>query len=932
MSKHFLKSIFILLLFSVTTFTVIAQADELMIVEYVDWSSGSGFGIKLFNPTNTAINLSSYTLEVYNNGNTSPNGNYSLSGTINPLGTLITGNTPFCGTDCNGTCNLTNSSSGVNGNDVVVIRKNGNIVDMVGLLGYDPGNSGWKVNNTTNALKWNTITRNSTNCTRYTSTTGSGANSWPNSSSTNVTGWSVSSVSCLSQGFTLNISSTTPKILIPSKDTVVCKGTSINFTADGSYIWKRRNGGGETVLNNSATSLSITFNQAGQDTILVQAENCGVVTSDTVIVTVGAPFTFSLGADTSICGNINHTLQPTVNGATYLWQDNSIQNSYTATTTGWFWAKATRDNCTYTDSINISTKTANTFNLGADTSLCQGDSLVLTYSCVGCSYLWNTAATANSITIKQNGTYWLHTDDGTCLAADTIVVSFVAPPTFSLGADTTICEGDSLILGYTCTGCTYLWNTNETSSSITTKQSGIHWLKAGGGTCQYTDSINIGVTPIVPINLGADTVLCVGDSIQLSHTCIGCTYLWSTNETTNTTTVKQADTYWLHTTNGNCKIADTILITFNALPVLDLGKDSMTCVGDSITLSAPSGYTTIWNDNSTSSTRSIKSTGKYWVQITDGAGCKNADTINLAFNPKPIFNLGIDSTICPNGSITLKTPFAAAQKIWSTGEITDSITTSTSGIYWARITQNSCSYTDSIEIKTSAPYTKKLKDTSICNGQTVILEALTLGATYLWDDATTQSNVVVSKQGKYKVNLQIGYCKYTDSAFVTLLQAPKKPTLRDTTVCESAINVFLDGTTSNADTYLWNNGITTPKLQVDSGGRYIVIAKNKCGFVADTATITVELCAPPFIPNVFTPNRDGLNDFFSIDFSSVTKFEIEIYNRWGERLFQSNDPAFRWDGNFKGEPVPSGAYFYVLTSTLGIGKTFNSKGSLTLFR
>lgn len=908
----------------------VSQTDDLMIVEYVDWNPGSGFGVKIYNPTGSTINLSSYTLDVYNNGATSPNGSYTLSGSLAAGASIIVGNTPYCNTNCAATCNLVNSNAGVNGNDAIALRKSGAYIDMVGLVGYDPGSQGWKVDNTSNALLWHKIVRNSNNCTRYTSTSGSGANSWPNSSSVNVTGWTVSGYSCIASGFSLSGSGGVPKINVPSTDTVVCNGTSINFTANAAYKWYRKNNNGTATLNNSASALSISFNQSGTDTVIIEGNSCGVASYDTLVVKVGAPFSFTFGADSTYCGQINALLNPAISNATYVWQDNSTAATYQPTVAGTYWAKATRDNCTAADTIVIGLQNAVVPKLGADTAICAGDSISKSFTCTGCSYLWSTNQSTPAITIKQAGSYWLEVTDGNCKTRDTVVITIKQGPAVALGNDTAVCAGDSLLKTYNCTSCKYLWNTGDTTASIYMKQAGSYWLRADNG-CVNSDTITLSINQLPLVSLGADTSFCAGDSISKSYTCVGCSYLWSTTETTPNITIKQAGNYWLQVNNG-CKNSDTVTVTVKQPPMVSLGTDTSVCAGDSIIKSfSCAGCTYNWSTTDTVPSISIKQSGVYWLKVTN-AGCSAFDTIIVASKPSPVFSLGSDTSICSSGgSYTLKTPLNGAAKQWSTGAASDSLVVTTAGVYWARLTANGCSYIDSVIIRTAITHPRKLKDTSVCSGQSALLDATITGATYLWDDNSTQATRVVSAKGKYKVVFMLNGCAFADSAMLNLDSLPAKPVLNDITVCEDAV-LTIDGTTKGATSYIWNTGETTPLISPDSGGIYVVAAINKCGAVLDTMLLTVEDCNPPYIPNVFTPNGDSLNDGFYIDYKNVNSFKIEIYSRWGERVFESNSPSFIWRGDYNGQLVPSGVYFYIISSQSGIGRTNNTSGTITLIR
>ena len=202
------KAGFFSLLFLLLTFNSKAQLDDLIIVEFVDWDGGSGVAIKVCNPTNASINLSNYWFRQFQNGATTPSGSqapFQLSGTLLAGDCII-----ISDNDYNNTCSPPPNSiimipQGVNRDDAVAItfgNNNTNWVDMINAVGWNGTPTIQGINNATFERK---IVRNSTNCYRYTNTTGSGPNSWPTNSSTNVTTWSVSSkanstAQCLSTG------------------------------------------------------------------------------------------------------------------------------------------------------------------------------------------------------------------------------------------------------------------------------------------------------------------------------------------------------------------------------------------------------------------------------------------------------------------------------------------------------------------------------------------------------------------------------------------------------------------------------------------------------------------------------------------------------------------------------------------------------------
>ena len=197
-----------------------AQLNELMMVEYVDWTTGSGMAIKIHNPTGEAIDLSTYTLNIHNNGSIAPTSAGSLMGMLAAGDNVIVANSSY-ETECPESVDIVLGLSGVNDEDVVTLFNDGEIVDAVGALGYTEN---YQVNGEIieNSLKWVKLVREEANCIRYTSNDGQSVNSWPTSPDVNFTGWQVQEVTCLDPSVAYEFSGATIQV-----DTTICEGDSL---------------------------------------------------------------------------------------------------------------------------------------------------------------------------------------------------------------------------------------------------------------------------------------------------------------------------------------------------------------------------------------------------------------------------------------------------------------------------------------------------------------------------------------------------------------------------------------------------------------------------------------------------------------------------------------------------------------------------------
>src|SRR4029078_7260877 len=202
-------------------------------------------------------------------------------------------------------------------------------------------------------------------------------------------------------------------------------------------------------------------------------------------------------------------LAPGIINASYLWQDGSSGNNFTVTQSGAYWVKITTQNgCINSDTINVNYVTATSVNLGADTSLCIGDSIQLKTTVAGANYLWSTGQTSQQITVKNGSIYWIRVNNGVCVATDTININFNSNPVVFLGNDTVLCEHQTLMLSAN-PNSTYLWQDNSTSNNFLVQNAGVYWVAVKQNGCISRDSISINYKPLPFLDLGPDQGVCI---------------------------------------------------------------------------------------------------------------------------------------------------------------------------------------------------------------------------------------------------------------------------------------------------------------------------------------------------------------------------------------------------------------------------------------
>lgn len=242
------RRLFLLCSFLIISVVSYGQLNDLIIVEYVDWNSGSGWGIKVCNYSGSTINLANYKVQVYNNSSTTPSLDEILSGNINDGACIVIGNPSYNSQSCSVDF-LTVSDHGVNGDDAIaLVDLSGNYVDMMNGVGYGTRQ---KIGSDNNALKFNRVLRSQTNCNRYTNLSGTGANSWPTNNTNPVPGWSVFSVSCLSSG-TFVFSQPTK-----SQNVSICHGDSLLIGG----VWRKNSGNYQESVTASSGCDTLLFTQ-----------------------------------------------------------------------------------------------------------------------------------------------------------------------------------------------------------------------------------------------------------------------------------------------------------------------------------------------------------------------------------------------------------------------------------------------------------------------------------------------------------------------------------------------------------------------------------------------------------------------------------------------------------------------------------------------
>lgn len=358
----------------------------------------------------------------------------------------------------------------------------------------------------------------------------------------------------------------------------------------------------------------------------------------------------------------------------------------------------------------------------------------------------------------------------------------------------------------------------------------------------------------------------------------------------------------------SCNFADTTFLVMTILPepLVNLGNDSTYCGPINRTLNATSpGCTYQWSTGATSATINVTTPGTYWVEVDNGS-CQAHDTIQLTSFLPP--NLGSDTLVCPGQTVLLDAGNPGSTYSWNTGATTQTITAATTGVYWVDVSSGSCSFRDSITVTVAVvPQPNLGNDTAICPGATLTLAVTDPNASYSWSDNSSDMTMLVDTAGTYYVTAYVGTCTASDTMNVAFLSYVNLG--HDVSLCDATSGLLLDAGNPGSQ-YQWNTGATTQSITVEEPGTYWVnVVNNSNCPLHDTIEVSGDFGGGMmYVPNCFTPNKDGKNDYFCAVSSGVTKFHMQIFNRWGQLIFESESINDCWDGTYKGAPVQEDVY------------------------
>ena len=281
--------------------------------------------------------------------------------------------------------------------------------------------------------------------------------------------------------------------------------------------------------------------------------------------------------------------------------------------------------------------------------------------------------------------------------------------------------------------------------------------------------------------------------------------------------------------------------------------------------------------------------------------CPDTTTTFVVVVPPPLITVAHDTTVCAGATLSVEQPDVLSY-LWSNGATTPSITVDSAGTYQVGVTNIGCrAESDSFHVSLYGQSAVDFgNDSILCELATLLLDATQQHpAHYYWQDASTNTTYTVYQDGDYWVVITDHCLGASDTINIGYLNDFTVNLGPDTLLCEGKTLTL--GTETPYCDYLWQDGSTQPTYLVRGPGTYSVEVSNRCFSHWDAVNVDYEHCAQElYLPNAFTPNDDGKNPVFLPVFSypdEIEEYRMEIYNRWGTLVFQTEEKTFGWDGS-----------------------------------
>lgn len=469
-------------------------------------------------------------------------------------------------------------------------------------------------------------------------------------------------------------------------------------------------------------------------------------------------------------------------------------------------------------------------------------------------------------------------------------------------------------------------------------------------TC-YSDTLKQVISITVPsptFNVTGNFTICPGNSATLTANG-ATTYSWSNNSTGSVVVLSPSVTtnYTVSGTGTNVCFPVVSSITVNVIPSsIALTGPSGICPGKTATLIGTGVSTYSWSNGSNSNSISVSplSNTIYTLSGTDSSGCIRTATLSQLVYPAPSLSVSGSGTLC-EGAFKQLGASGLSTYTWSTNAFTNTINVQplVNTVYTVTGADlNGCIASTTLMVNPIAlPSLSITGDSSICKGEFAEL-SISGASTYTWSTGDTTKTIILTPN---ETNIYSVTATFKNGC-ITTTQTPIIVKPSQNLVISADVKITpgtkITLSVSGGSNYVWtpdsmlscatcSNPIVSPIRTT----RYCVMSENYVCKKQNCVKVEVNCASADFsVPNAFSPNGDGINDEFCLqgwDFC-ISGFSVLIFDRWGEKVYESQNPSFCWNGVYKGKPLETDVFVFVINANFSDGIKINKKGNITLLR
>lgn len=665
---------------------------------------------------------------------------------------------------------------------------------------------------------------------------------------------------------------------------------SIALTVSGgsnnyAYMW-----------SNGTTNANLASAQAGTYIVKVTDNTSGCMGTEVFTVTEGSGPAATLDVTQPSCGNnANGAITVNTTGVnTYIWSNGATTRNVSGLKPGSYSVKvtdsATGCSANYTAELNARQQISLVANVTANTSCASAADGAVDVDVAGGSapfaYAWSNSATTEDIANVFAGNYTLNvTDTNGCTNSIMAVVPTDSSKLINITVDTVMSASCNTIsngsISINVTGgkgsYAYSWSNGDTTQNLTN-------ILSGDYTVTVTDSVGCSKSMLISVPVDSTNLLTITLDSTITTGCTASTmgairvtpsggttpysYMWSNSATTQDLSNITAGSYTLTLTDANgCTAQQTIAVTVDSAKAVKLAVDSVIKVDCSSTNSGGILVTTTggvmpysysWSNSATSEDITNVGIGSYTLVATDNAGCTATITETVTKVPIFVITPSVNNVSCygsADGSagLTIADGSGSYSYSWSNSASTDSLTNLAPGVYIVTVTDNQtqCMLSDTITI--------------------------------------------------------------TEPDSLSAITTSVKDDCSNTPAGEASI-IVTGGTTPYS--YNWSNNETTASVAGLTQGNYSVVVTDANGCqITRSQAVDRDICNFTItIPDVITPNNDGVNDNWVVQsLQYYTNNTVQIFNKWGDMVYEKRNYNNTWSGTkTNGDPLADGTYYYLI--------------------